>query len=633
MSAGAGPDPRPRIAIRVGITGHRDIFTAYAENGAAIRSQIAVALAAIRDAANAVAAVNRESRAYREEPPLLRMISPLAEGADRLAAEEASRLGYRLLAPLPFAQPEYEKDFETEESKTEFRRLLARADAEEGTIALDGGRGKATGDQSYYAVGRFVVRSADVVIAVWQRDRPAGLGGTADIVTFALRTGVPVLWIPADAPAAMRLLVERDALELPMPSTADALDDLADHLKALLEPPAALPEDETVAVGIWRGLRGRLRRLPYQAGSPLQQFYDERVRPSKGPMLAFERFRRLFTLPRGGSQRHAAVAPSYTVRQALTPPQLEKIAAYERIRDRADAVALFYSHCHRSTFLALFVLGAAALTCAGLAFAVDPGWPFVLLEIASLAAIGGLVAMDRIRRWHDRWIDYRILAELMRQMAYLVLLGRTLPINRAAILSTHGARTARRQDWVLWYFSAAVREIGVPAARYEAEYLRSVRGRYVDGLLAEQIEFHELNASRAGTVARRLGTLGLLCFAGTFLAALTKIALLVFAADQSAGSVAHRAIEALAVLGVALPALSAAAFALRAQAEFEIVAKNSERLHRRLRQIAERLSHLPLAGPLSTERLVEEIYGAGAMMIADVEDWVALFDVKTVELS
>ena len=632
MNAEAGLDPRPRIAVRVGVTGHRDIADRYCENAAAIESQIAAALAAIRDAVQAAAKASRGSRAYREEPPVLRMISPLAEGADRLAAEIASRLGYRLLAPLPFAQSEYERDFETEESKNEFRRLLARADAEEGTIALDGGRGAPTGDQSYYAVGRFVVRSADVMIAVWQRDRWGGLGGTGDVVAFALAAGVPVLWIPADAPGAMRLLAERDALELPAQPEADALADLRDRVEALLEPPRLLAEHEEVPAPGWRGLGDRWRRLPYRAGSPLQQFYDEQPRPSKGIMLAFERFRGLFALPQRGRQHRATVAPPYVVRQVLTPPQLEKIAAYERIRDRADVLALFYSHCHRSTYLALFTLGAAALTCAGLAFAVEPGWPFVVLEIASLATIGGLVAMDRVRRWHDRWIDYRILAELMRQMAYLVLLGRTLPINRAAILSTHGARTARRQDWVLWYFSAVVREVGVPAARCEAEYLHSVRARFVNGLLAEQIAFHELNARRAGTVAARLGTLGLLCFAGTFLAALTKIALIVLAGPEAAGAV-HPVIEGLGVLGVALPALSAAAFALRAQAEFEIVAKNSKRLRRRLRGIKERLSHLPLTGPLSAERLVDEMNGAGALMIADVEDWVALFDVKTVELS
>lgn len=620
-AAPSGPakaEPRPRIALRVGITGHRDISRRYGDNHVAVEAQLTAALRAIRAAAEEVAAADGGRGAYRDEPPLLRMISPLAEGADRLAAEIASRLGYRLLAPLPFAQAEYEDDFD-EESKAEFRRLLARAEAEEGVIALDGGRGTPTGDQSYDAVGRFVARGADIMIAVWERGRWGGMGGTGDIVAFALRSGVPVLWIPPDAPAGMRLLVERDALELPAPPKSDALAELKAHVAALLEPPLFAAEGEAPPVGGWHGLVERWRRLPFRAGSPLRQFYDERPRVSKGLMLAFDRFRRLLAFPQHGQHRPATAS---AVRRAQTSAQLEKIAAYERIRDRVGDLALYYSHCHRSTFLALFGLGAAALCSAGLA--IVWGLPFVLIELASLGTVGWLVALDRVRRWHDRWIDYRILAELMRQMAHLVLLGRTLPIKRAAILSSHGARTVRRQDWVLWYFSAMVREVGIPAARYEPDYLRGVRERFVDGLLAEQIEYHLVNGRQAGTIARRLGAVGLLCFAGSVLAALVKIAVL--SAHGTHG------VELLGILGVALPALAAAAFALRAQAEFEIVAKNSEHLHRRLDESAGRLRRLALGGPLSSARLTDGIYGAGALMIADVEDWVALFDVKTAEL-
>ncbi len=36
------------------------------------------------------------------ELPALRLISPLAEGSDRIAAECALRLGYELQCPLPF---------------------------------------------------------------------------------------------------------------------------------------------------------------------------------------------------------------------------------------------------------------------------------------------------------------------------------------------------------------------------------------------------------------------------------------------------------------------------------------------------------------------------------------------------
>ncbi len=77
------------------------------------------------------------------------VVSALAEGADRLVAEEVLAAGAglgpgpRRMAPetvlgdldtrlevaLPLRQPDYEEDFKTEESKEEFRRLLARASA------------------------------------------------------------------------------------------------------------------------------------------------------------------------------------------------------------------------------------------------------------------------------------------------------------------------------------------------------------------------------------------------------------------------------------------------------------------------------------------------------------------------
>src|SRR3954466_5510330 len=58
------------------------------------------------------------------------LLSPLAEGADRIAAEVALRSGIRLVVPIPMAQADYERDFTTGESLREFRRLLATADSQ-----------------------------------------------------------------------------------------------------------------------------------------------------------------------------------------------------------------------------------------------------------------------------------------------------------------------------------------------------------------------------------------------------------------------------------------------------------------------------------------------------------------------
>ncbi len=78
----------------------------------------------------------------------MRLVSALAEGADRMAAQAALDLGERLEVVLPFAQKEYERDFETAESRQEFRALLGRASA---VITRDGD--KKDRPRSYEACG------------------------------------------------------------------------------------------------------------------------------------------------------------------------------------------------------------------------------------------------------------------------------------------------------------------------------------------------------------------------------------------------------------------------------------------------------------------------------------------------
>jgi hypothetical protein len=76
----AGP-PRPRLALRVGITGHRaDALDDMAETAA---MDIARALAVLHDAVSRLA--ERERALFADEPPLLRCISALASGSEDAA--------------------------------------------------------------------------------------------------------------------------------------------------------------------------------------------------------------------------------------------------------------------------------------------------------------------------------------------------------------------------------------------------------------------------------------------------------------------------------------------------------------------------------------------------------------------
>ncbi len=136
-------------------------------------------------------------------PPLLRFLSPLARGADRLAAEIALDLGYELYVPMPFPQAEYEKDFtgidpakepsapelSADEDLAEFRALLQRAGDD--WLSLDGDH-KSEMNRAYESVGRFVVRHSDLLIAIWDGEHEGGgRGGTAEIVRYAASVGAP----------------------------------------------------------------------------------------------------------------------------------------------------------------------------------------------------------------------------------------------------------------------------------------------------------------------------------------------------------------------------------------------------------------------------------------------------------
>ena len=153
--------------VAIGVTGHR-----YLADLDAITAGVDRALGTIEEM-------------FPSQP--LTVISPLAEGADRLVAREVlARSGARLVVPLPLPQSDYIADFESDESKEEFLALLDRADE---VIML---RPAPTRDQAYAAAGRYVLDHCDVLVAIWDGQRAQGPGGTGDIGVEARRRGLPL---------------------------------------------------------------------------------------------------------------------------------------------------------------------------------------------------------------------------------------------------------------------------------------------------------------------------------------------------------------------------------------------------------------------------------------------------------
>ena len=105
-------------------------------------------------------------------------------GRSDLRSEAVLAQGGSLTAVLPCAG--YERSFTVPAALDRYRKLKQRANE---IVELDF---DTPGEEAYWAAGQNVVDLADEMLAVWDGKESGGLGGTADVVAFARRKGVPV---------------------------------------------------------------------------------------------------------------------------------------------------------------------------------------------------------------------------------------------------------------------------------------------------------------------------------------------------------------------------------------------------------------------------------------------------------
>src|SRR5436305_126625 len=137
LFASSGP-PKPHLVIRVGITGHRrEALHELHADVAKLSEVVKEVLGTIQVKVGRMFALNAD--AYAGRGPIFRLISPLAEGSDRIVAREAFGLGFALECPFPFPEADYKNDFkDTPRSLEEFCEL--RQYAGDAVFELDGKR-------------------------------------------------------------------------------------------------------------------------------------------------------------------------------------------------------------------------------------------------------------------------------------------------------------------------------------------------------------------------------------------------------------------------------------------------------------------------------------------------------------
>jgi hypothetical protein len=288
------------------------------------------------------------------------VVSPLAEGADRIVAHQvlAASTSDGMPAPsleavLPLADRDYVEDFATIQSQQEFAQLLSCARAVE-RISPQESRAAA-----YQAAGQFVVDHCDILIAIWDGMPAAGLGGTAEVVKYAHQIGRS-LWLIHPETGTVML----------NPGPDQSLNGFASL--------RAFNREDLGTVAVQKEIEANYSRLALHAASS---------------SLPADRL------------------------QSLCDHLLPMFV-------RADLLAQRYQSRFTKAGSAVYTLAAISVGIVTLQTFFLPHQPeLVWFEFIAMGLVLFFVFISHRRDWHRKWIDYRFLAERLRTALYLSVAG------------------------------------------------------------------------------------------------------------------------------------------------------------------------------------------------------------------
>ena len=509
--------PRPPLAFRVGVVGHRPNRLANADINQ-LNQVLKTILSGIK---NKIQSFSKTyASLYDNSPPILRAISPLAEGTDRLFAEQALDLGFELCCIMPFPQAEFEKDFapgnalETD-SLDRFRSLLVRAEEEIKLtrFELDGSRKNP--EKAYGDGGRVVLNQSDILVIVWDGEAQGKIGGTEETFQEARNKGVPLVWVDACAPHTWQILESGDSLpEVTKearvhPNGSGTSESLKKLIKGYLDLPAPSVPSNINDNNIKKNLMAFYAEdQPKASIAVLWKAFRDILGDSKPPDVT-----------RKITPFEEAVIKEWP-NDRSTP--LKKIVDWLRpFYAWPDKLSVIYADRYRSAFILVFMLAAVAVGLAlipmGLSFAKHSIQETIVIasEFSIIVTILYMVFRGRKHRWHERWIEYRLVSELVRHLRLVAPMGGERPFPQIpAHWATYGQPAS---SWMAWYVRAVERALGLPTVVVDKKHLVECLTDLLE-ILEDQIDYHKTNAARCHKIEHRLHTSGILFLILTLIA-------------------------------------------------------------------------------------------------------------------
>lgn len=467
----------------------------------------------------------------RRVPLRWRVVSALAKGADQLVAEVIQKdVAGELRAVLPFLPAVYDDDFETPEDRERFRSLLSSTGEPWIASAVD----RPTEEQrlqAYRAAGEKVVDESDLLIAVWDGEPARGVGGTAEIVAYAVRNDVPVCWIHANHPDTAPTLIMNDEegseQRTEIPTTAKLLALRYHQLCAYFRDSAYRESD-------YKSIYKRER-----------DFLD-----GEASTLAFV---------------------SETMQAAIQHRLPQHVYA--------DHLALRHQALHLRSTIAIIVFAALAVSAAAIHLLAFPHSYWIIgFEIAFMIGAAVLLRVSLRENWHEKWLYDRYLAERLRSLMFREGLGHppTEPNSIRDLLPFYEG-PANWVDIVLRDESHSHAPAGTSANPAD------IRRFLNEAWIGSQSKWHLKNKGKKERAHRKFHRASFTLFTLTLLSAVLHW---FHVGHENSAIQMHGLPELIAILAVTLPAWGGALHGIAHLMDYSGIAKRSERMHLELGKLA-----------------------------------------------
>jgi hypothetical protein len=636
--------PRPDLVIRVAFAGNivlpSDAAPLRARALDAVLELLARELITLPASPTQLSSAQCLTDYYASGSPLLRLITGLAEGSDVEATAALQRLtkSQDLTIPLHAAEVRTElaavlgcnvADYRNSRPAAHqpvFDKLLQECAY---VLALDGvyqagPTGSSERKRLYRAQSTFLLRQADLLIAVADPQKVGEAGGTLETLRNSLLFGLPVVFIHSGTGHIHYFAPGTD----PTPELEAFADSLEESAIANWHQPLAA----------W--VRGTVDNLPYsevvngtaseyslkEENQLLKEYFTTANVPLYNKLHTAEELpvRRASWLER----RWQKFEGPFKLATSTTRQDRQLMTAYDLYRNRAADLSAHYAGRFRGTFITnygLAILVAILVACSIIVLdyqVTHPGAEYPL--VAALLEAGKLLIISVIfyhsytankNYWNDRAIDYRYLSERLMALRVLPVLGSFQPPSAGAL---HFASRVSRQSAVEWLFKAITRSIPplppdtplteIPVTPDTTLRVRLLTCNTQEGInkikwwLDREVGYHAKNQHTMHGInsflKRTVEVMGILSLAAVVANVVLLLTMVDWSSHLSGADKAHEAVHheylipLLLLLTVVLPIIVVGLSGIRLQSEAHRLAERSVFLRRLLTKRQRELNEL-----------------------------------------